>query len=699
MKHVSEHILSRVYILFGFFLLVGVAIVFRILTIQWDTAHWDQKKIDEQIFFKKSVADRGNILASDGTILATSLPFYTLAMDPGIIDTGSWAGFSDSLYQLSYNFATYFTPEQERDSLDSLRVFNIVRKGVATGDRHVFLSRKKFNFKELETIKTWPILRRGKYEGGLIVNKFSNERYYPMEDLARITLGRIIQDTVPIRGLEFSFNKDLRGEDGFLLAQKVVGKSYVPLNQYGEDPSIDGYDIVTTLDVDLQEITERALQKGVESNYAKHGVAILMEVNTGKVKAIANYPETFNYAVASRIEPGSTFKIASAAALLDDQYLTIDDTIATGDGTVLYDDKEITDNGKAYGDISFLQVIAKSSNVGMATMIDSFYKREPERFIQHIWNFGFESPHFDQISGEPTPKILMPEDEEWTIATLPSLSYGYSLSVTPLQMATFYNGLANNGMLMRPWIVKEVRNNAQIVRTYNAETLNPKMVKTETIKDLKKMMRAVVTKGTAKNAFKKMPIEVAGKTGTVRKIENGRYVRKYRASFGGFFPVDTPRYSLYIMIDDPDGGTASGGRVAAPVFREIAEEIYKMDVQLTKPPKPSDEGINLLPPTPGVFTQNVKTVFDSLKIATNEVPGKENWLRTEGEGQKVSLTPLENEVGRVPDLKGMSARDALLLMEQMGVEVDVRGVGKVRRQSLLPGYRIGEDTRIIIFCS
>ncbi|MEL6132871.1 MAG: penicillin-binding protein 2, partial [Bacteroidota bacterium] len=656
MKQVSEHILSRVYVLFGFFLLVGVAIVLRIFAIQWDYAHWDQKKIEEQIFFKKSVADRGNILASDGTILATSLPFYTIAMDPGILDTNSWESFEDSLYQLSLNFAIHFDPEEVRDTM---RVFNIVMKGIETKDRHVFLSRQKFNFKELEMIRSWPILRWGRYQGGLIINKFNNERYYPMEDLAKITLGRIINDTVPIRGLEFSFNRDLRGEDGFLLAQKVVGQSYVPLNQYGEDPSIDGYDIVTTLDVDLQEITERALQKGVENNYAKHGVAILMEVQSGKIKAIANYPETFNHAVASRIEPGSTFKIASAAALLDDQFLTIDDTIATGDGTVMYDDKEITDNGKAYGDISFLQVIAKSSNVGMATMVDSFYKREPERFIQHIWNFGFQSAHFDQISGEPTPKILMPDEEEWTIATLPSLSYGYSLSVTPLQMATFYNGIANGGSLMRPWIVKEVRNNAQIVRAYGAETLNPQMVKSETIDNLKEMMRAVVTDGTAKNAFKKMPIKVAGKTGTVRKTKNGQYVRRYRASFGGFFPVDTPRYSLYIMIDDPDGGTSSGGRVAAPIFREIAEQIYKMDVQLTKPPKPTEGNEELLPPTPGVFTQNVKTVFDSLKIATTELPG-ERWLRTEGEGQKVSLQPLDNEIGRVPDLKGMSARDALL---------------------------------------
>ncbi|MCI4671738.1 MAG: transpeptidase family protein [Bacteroidia bacterium] len=696
MKQVSDHILRRVYILFGLFVLFGAIILLRIFALQVNVGYWTEKEIEEQVFFKKVLADRGNILSEDGTIMATSLPFYKIALDPSILDTTKYPGYSDSLYKLSLNFALLEENEEERDSL---RVYRKVMKAIAERDRHVYLHRQKLNFHQLEVVKEWPLLSLGRLKGGLVVEKFSRERFYPLGDLARITLGKIIRDTVPIRGIEYSFHNELRGEDGYILAQKVVGGSYIPVNQFGEDASTDGYDVVTTLDVDLQDIVENALEKAVVRNYAKFGTAILMEVETGKIKAIANYPETYNHAIATQIEPGSTFKTASAAALFEDKLVSPTDIIATGNGSILYDDKEVTDNGKAWGNITFEKVFAHSSNVGVSKTLNEMYEKEPEKYLAHLRRFGFFDRANVQLSGEPLPRIIMPEDKDWTIATLPSLSYGYSLLVTPIQMASFYNAIANDGKLIRPWIIKGVADNSRVVKEYRPEVLEEKMLSDETIEQLKQVMKAVTDYGTAASAFKGFEGEVAGKTGTARKTEIGKgYVRKYRASFGGFYPVDTPRYSMYIMIDEPDGGTSSGGKVAAPVFREVMDEILKMDVKLTQPPKRKDQKPHRKPAPKAVFAQTAREVYGKLNVATSSSPNSE-WYTTTSNKHQVNLDVMSIEEGKVPNVKGMTTRDALILLEKLGLRVELKGNGRVRTQSLLPGHRPKEGASITLYCS
>lgn len=698
MAKVSNHILRRVYVLFGFFVLLSGLIVLRILALQFNKSTWVQKQIEEKVSFRKVMADRGNILAEDGTILATSLPFYRVSMDPTVLDTTQWESFSDSLYQLSLNFARYAEAESPRDTtVDTLAVYRAVRQAMAEGDRHLFLSRKKLNFKEMEQVQTWPIINRGRFQGGLVVEKFNNERYYPMEDLARITLGRIVDDTVAIRGIEYSFNQHLRGRDGYQLVQKVVGGSFVPLDRYGHDGAVDGYDVTTTLDVDMQEVVERALARGVERNYAKYGVAILIEVGTGKIKAIANYPETYNHAIATSIEPGSTFKTASATALIEDGIVNGDSLIDTGEGKIMYDDKEVTDNGHVWGEISFERVFAHSSNVGVSKTVFEAYDSLPDRYMQHLRNFGFFNLANLQIEGEPQPRIITPEDDEWTIATLPSLSYGYSLEVTPLQMATFYNGIANYGKLMRPWLVQEVRNNSKIVEQYGPEVINPQMCSPQTAEQVHRLMRAVVEYGTADDAFRGMPFPVAGKTGTARKTKVGvGYIRKYRASFGGFFPADKPRFTLYVMVDEPDGGVSSGGSVAAPIFRDIAEQVYRMDQELARPPQRPDGKPVEKPEPRAVYAQSAQVIFEELDIPRGSAPEAE-WLRGESNGHQVNFDNLHPEPDRIPDLRGMTGRDALRLLESLGLDVTIQGTGRVRRQSLLPGYKYSPDSKIMLF--
>ncbi len=698
MSKVSNHILRRVYVLFGLFGLFGLLIVLRIMTLQLNQANWVQKGVEEQVFFQKVMADRGNILAENGTILATSLPFYRLAMDPTVIDTTLFESFSDSLRQLSMLIATHVEAESPQDTtIDSLKVYREIREAIATGDRHLYLSRKKLNFRELEIAQTWPILNQGRFGGGLVVEKFNNERFYPMEDLARITLGRLVDDTVAIRGIEYSFNHELRGRDGYMLAQKVVGGSYVPLQNFGDDGASDGYDVITTLDVDMQHVVERALERGVERHYAKYGVAILMEVETGKIRAIANYPETYNHAIATSIEPGSTFKTASAVALLEDTLVSPDDIIDTGEGKIMFDDKEITDNGHVWGKITFEEVFAHSSNVGVSKTVFEHYYEKPERYMAHLRNFGFFDVANLQIEGEPRPNIIKPDDPEWTIATLPSLSYGYSLEVTPIQMATFYNGIANNGRLMRPWLVKEIRDDAQILQQYGPEAINEQMCSPATAATMHELMQSVVNYGTARSAFRNMPFQVAGKTGTARKTQAGvGYVREYRASFGGFFPADNPRFTLFVLVDEPDGGYSSGGSVAAPIFRDIAEEIYRMDQRIAQAPeglegRPSDK------PAPSVvYAEGARVIYDQLGISTSGAPEGE-WYATESNGHEVRFAAPDAESDRIPDMRGMTGRDALILLERLGLEVSIKGTGRVRRQSLLPGYRFSSDSKITLF--
>lgn len=708
MSKVSNNILSRVYILFGVFLFITLIILVKILGLQLNRDHWVRLESEERIEFKRILADRGSILAEDGRILAASIPYFRIAIDPTVIDTADIPGFKDSLFVLSSKLATEFgktlidtvydtdTTYQLKEYKDTLKIYTEVLQAMYKKDRHLYLSRKVIDFQELREVRTWPILNLGPYKGGFIVEKLHNRRYYPFGDLARITLGRLINDTTGIRGVEHAFNRQMRGKDSYLLIQKVAGESFIPLDKYGTEHAEDGMDVVTTLDVDLQDIVERALQRGVEANAAQFGTAILLEVKTGKIRAIANYPEEINHAIATKIEPGSTFKLVSATAALEDSVIDLCDSVDTGNGTILYDDKLVTDD-VVIGKTTFEMVFANSSNVGMSKVIQDGYGKNPTRFIEHLNNFGFNKSANTQLVGEPDPVIHKPGDDLWNAATtLPSMAYGYSLEATPLQMATFYNSIANNGKRMRPYLVSEVRNNSEIIQSFSPEVINERICSPQTIQKVHSLMEKVVNMGSARRAFKDMPFQVAGKTGTVRKFIGGAYRRRYRASFGGFFPAEQPIYTCYIMIDDPQARRISGGSVAAPVFREIALNIFNLDRRMTHEKRIAanlKSGELKLPP---------KMLADHGKNFLSEIPAKNvrgmdksKWLELSPEGDSIYLRAYWPD-NSIPDLIGMSARDAVHLLESLGVSVKLRGFGRVKRQSLSPGYSVGENTKITL---
>ncbi len=706
MSQVSNNILSRVYILMGIFLFFSALIILRVVVLQFNHEKWMRLEMEEQISFKRVLADRGNILAEDGTIMATSIPFYRIAMDPTVIDTAAIPYFKDSLFVLASHLATEFgetlidtlvendTVMTFRPYQDTMACYRMIIKAIHERDRHIYLTNKVIDFQKLREVEQWPIINRGRFGGGFLVEKIHNRRYYPFEDLARITLGRLVNDTTGTRGIEYAFNKELRGRDSYMLVQKVAGDSYIPLEKYGAEGAVDGLDIVTTLDVNLQDAVERALKHGVERHYAEFGTAVLIEVSTGKIKALANYPEEYNYGVATRIEPGSTFKLASATAALEDQIIDLYDTVETGDGTILYDDKLVTDD-HVLGTITFEQVFANSSNVGMSKIIHKGYGENPNRFLEHLNNFGFNQAALEQLAGEPDPLIHKPGDDMWNAATtLPSMSYGYSLEVTALQMAAFYNAIANRGKRLKPWLVKEIRDNSQTLQKYEPKIVHEKICSEETIAKVHHLMKKVVSEGTAQNAFRGIAFQVAGKTGTARKNVGGRYVRRYRASFGGFFPADNPRYTCFVMIDEPKARVASGGYVAAPIFRDIAEAIYTLDIQLAEV-KSIEDTVKKFPALPKLmYTEHIEPIVQIFGLE-RQAETNPRWAIIHQHTDSLMMEAYAPS-DAIPDVRGMSSRDAIHMLENMGIKVHLRGFGRVKRQSLLPGYQIGDNTKITL---
>lgn len=686
MNRVPDHILLRLYLLFGGFVIFAIAILTQVVRIQYfQGKYWRELEQKERIVQVPVKADRGNILADDGSILATSLPYYRIGMDAKAFRRDSFINFNDSLELLSQNMAYHFGTE-ERDA----RYF---RERILSGLNSPKLPKAKYlyiplipewiNYEELKMVTSWPLLNKGRYISGLVIDK-KQQRFYPYQQLGRMTLGLVTDSAKAIRGIEYAFDKELRGMDGLVMAQKLAGNTLMPLDRFGQKLTTDGYDVQTTLNINMMDIVRDALKNGVEKNEAKFGVAILMETKTGHIKALANYPEEYNYAVALAIEPGSTFKIASAIALLEDKKVNPQDTVDTGDGSIKYFDKVITDHHRL-GKITFETAIAQSSNVAISKLVQEAYKDNPEAFIQHIERMHLLEPTGISLKGEPEPIIVRPGNKEWSGTSLPSLSYGYGIRMTPLQMLSFYNAIANEGKIVKPMLVQRVRDKSHIFQEFASEETPYTIASAETLAKVRKMMEAVVERGTAKDIRSK-DFKIAGKTGTVRKLVNGQYQAKYRASFIGYFPAENPKYTCLVMIDEPSVGEQYyGSQVAAPIFREIASNLFATDLDLNQEEFPaSGPASRKYPVTRLASAGNILPVYNTLNIPAPVQP-EGDWVKGSRDGNVVKLTAWAPRREYVPDVSRMSSRDAVALLENLGMRVKLQGHGRVRRQSLMPG--------------
>ena len=683
---------ALIYLVIG---LLAVALLVRILILQY-VQHDKWADMSEKFVFKTAEmpANRGDILTSDGRLLASSVPFYTIYMDTRSSGMSS-STWSNGINGLSAGLAQLLGV---RTAAGWKSVISEARK---KGDRY-FLIQRKVSYETLKRLKELPIFREGQYRGGMVAQA-ENKRILPGSDLAARTIGYL---NLGIEGnevgVEGAFDQDLAGKNGVAVRQRLTGGDWITVEGPNSVDSRDGNDVVTTLDLDLQDVASTALLNQLKKNNADHGCAVLMEVSTGYIKAIANlclqsdgdYHETYNYAVGESTEPGSTFKLASLIAALEDGVIDTGDLVDTGKGMVKYYDKIIRDT-KDHGIITVKQVFEESSNVGTSKLIYEHYKDKPKDFVNRLYAMRLNKTLDLQIKGEGEPLIRYPGDKLWSGLSLPMMSHGYEVQLTPLQILTFYNAVANDGRMIRPLFVSAVMRNGSVLRSYDPEVIINSIASRSTIRKAKKMMEGVVEHGTATN-LKNPNYKIAGKTGTAQIAKN-KYGYKtgtsvsYSASFVGYFPAENPLYSCIVVVNSPSNGVYFGNLVAGTVFKEISDKVYATRFFRDFRPENKD---NIKPGAPEAgngYRADINEVLKNLDVRYRRT-SDEDWVATRESGDTVSLAGVKIQPGLVPDVRGMSLRDAVYLLENKGLRVQFSGKGKVMRQSPEHGARYSEGT-------
>ncbi len=643
-------------------------IIFRIIDIQY--LQGDKYiKISKELTRKPFTiqANKGNVYAADGNLLATSMSKFTIRMDVMSVDAEIFDKEVSELSKSLANFLGKSTDYFEKKLRDARKFKN----------RYLFIT-KDLGYNDYVKIKKFPIFKLGVYKGGFIAEQ-KTVRTHPIGKIAERTIG--YHDARGEAGIEGAFSEDLKGEDGLRWKQKIAKGQWKPINDVNEKEPIDGHDVVTTLDINIQDITHHALLRQLEYFEAEHGCAVVMETSTGEIKAISNlgrtstgkYYEKRNYAVWESHEPGSTLKLASLMAALDDKMIDTSTVVDTENGRIFIHGKKVEDSQRGgYGKISAARAFEVSSNVGIVKLIRKHYDEKPEQFLAHLKDYGLTKKIGLPIKGEGKPIVHHPGKPGWNKISLEWMSWGYSIALTPLQILMFYNAVANNGEMVKPRFIKELRRENRIKKSFHKEIVNQQIASPETIKKLKKVLENVVKKGTANNIYSSN-FSMAGKTGTAKKyigkhinekgdtISGGYSNKRYVASFAGFFPVDVPKYSCIVVIHDPNKKKGYyGATVAAPVFKEIAQKIYT-----STPIK--DDIVN------GNFSS--KSIGDLYANSENDIT-KNNKI--------------------IPNVTGMPAMDAISLLENFGLLVEVIGTGKVKNQSLKKGTPIKKGTTIIL---
>lgn len=689
---IKKSILLRVRLAFLAIFIASLFIVFRIAEIQFvEGKKWKDMAAEINLDYKKIPAIRGNIYAADGSLLATSLPFYRLALDPSV---ASDELMQEPLDSLAHLLAAYFG---DRTWIEYKRRILNER---ARGRQYITLNRRKINYLEKKKMEKWPVFREGRYGGGVIFEKV-NERYKPFAYLGARTIGHINENNKGA-GLEYSFNEYLAGRDGEGLFQKMSGGHWKPVYDGDEVKPLPGYDIISTIDVNIQDVAQASLLEALSRHDADYGSVVVMEVATGEVKAIANltrfsqgnYGESYNYAVGELTEPGSTFKLASVMALIEEAGLNLNDSMDAGNGRFNFYDRVMTDHEpEGYGMISFKDAFAHSSNIAISRWMDHHFGLKPERFVNYVRGMGLADRLGFQISGEGIPMIRKPGDKGWSGVSLPWMSIGYELKLTPLQVLAFYNAIANDGKMVQPIIVKEVKQADKVVERYQGGELKRQICSKQTLSKVREMLEAVVEYGTASN-IKNDYYKIAGKTGTAQKLKNGRYTRNYYTSFVGYFPADAPKYSSIVIIDSPKGFQQYASSVAAPVFKNIADKIYATDLELHEPlPEEFAREEGVFPLIQAGYYDDLQQVMENLEIAYEPTDAAE-WVRAERVGNQVQWNESSASYEYIPDVRGMTLRDALFLLENRGLRVSYQGSGRVNRQSQAPGLKVIKGSSI-----
>lgn len=684
-------------------MLFALGITSRIVFLQF--AEGDKwKKLALNLSQKDIIiqANRGDIYDAEGRTLASSVPFYDIRMDLAA-DELSDEIFYDKIDSLATCLAKIFnekTKEQYKKELTRAR----------KKQERFHLLKKKASYSEMKQLKTFPVFRLGKNRGGFLAIP-SYKRVNPSNSLALRTIGQTNEnretgEKVGYSGLEKAFNHILKGEKGLCILQKGSGNLWI---LDGAEPK-DGKDIVTTIDLNLQDVAETALRKQLTLSKAEWGTVVLMEVKTGEIKAIANlqrdsfgnYGEYFNFAVGASVEPGSIFKLPSLVVALEDGYIHPTDSFDVEGGIKKYYGKDMKDSHRGGGRMSVQQIFEHSSNVGVSKIITRYYENQPWKFIERLYSMRLNTLMGLDIPGEASSVILNPKSKFWSGLSLPWMSVGYSVQVTPLQILNFYNAIANNGIMVKPRFVKAIREHGQVVKTFDVEIINPSICSKQTIKYAKKMMEGVVERGTARN-LKNDHISIGGKTGTAQIAKNGSgyggNAKSYRASFIGYYPTENPQFSCIVMINNPSEGTYYGASLSGPVFKEIAELVYARSLDIHEECKAKEFLANEeLPEIKNGYKDYLETACKELKVKYEKNKSGNEWVIPKYGNSKIKSenSGINTDDPNVPDVTGMGLSDAVFLLENKGLRVSIKGKGIVRYQSLEPGLRANRNDTIKI---
>jgi len=702
-QDVRKGIMTRVYVVYLGILLFGLAILGRAFYIQnFEKTELLEmaKKQEMQVFPIEAI--RGNILSDDGTLLAVSVPIFELRMDL-IADSLTDEVFKNGVDSLAICLAGIYkdkSPMQVKDKLWEAR----------RNQERYFLIKRDVTYPELKKIRRFPIFKRGRFKGGLMVIP-QWERELPYKSLARRIIGyeKGEGDQKIFVGLEGKFTKQLEGVGGSRMMRRAGGSNWMPVDIESQVEPQNGLDIVTTIDIELQDQSEAALRKELIADSADHGCLVVMEVKTGYVKAMVNlgrtkkgtYEEVFNYAIAEANEPGSTFKLASFLVALDDGKVELNTPIQVGNGIVYFAGHKIQDSHPPTSSVyTAQQVFEKSSNAGTAKMIYGIYSTDPQKYIDGLYRLGLNKPLNLQIDGERSPYIKNTKSKYWSDLSLPWIAYGYEVALAPIHLITLYNAIANNGKMVKPLFVKEILRNGKAIQTFKPVVLNPQIVSPSTVQKAMILMEGVVLRGTG-TAIASPIYRIAGKTGTAQLAQNNRGYNqgtknvRYKGSFCGFFPVENPRYTMMVVIVDPKKGKYYGGAVAAPVFRQISDRLYAKQEDILFPFK-KDSVNSLMPFANAGMQSDLNEAYSTLGYNINKVDVRALWTQAVPNENKIILYPQAVSRNLMPDVSGMGLKDALFLLEQMGLNVVVNGRGAVVNQSVKPGTLVNKGMPVVL---
>lgn len=690
----------RVYLLYFIMCLFGVSVLIGVIVIKLKYNSEYREKEEDKRKFKEVKAMRGNIVANDGSLLATSVPNYDIFFDPISVKESL---FNEEISKLSDSLSRMLKKKTKAQYISN---FKYLKEYRPDGSRYVSIARN-LSMDEYKRIKQFPIFREGKNRGGFIVEmKYGRE--YPYGVLAKRTIGYVKEtvakdgsDSLIVAvGLEGAYNDYLKGENGRRYSRLIKGGFWMPESHHDNMNPISGDDVYTSIDINIQDVAETALLECLVKNKAEQGCVVMMDVKSGFVEVMASlsynsktneYEERSNYALSNNVEPGSVFKVLTMTALLENNpSFNIDDKVFIGKSTskVFYrrtmNDSHLVSDENGYTTVR--NAFEQSSNIAFATLVDDTFKNEPEKFLNYIYQTKIHEDLNLDIKGAAKPFINNPEEKLWSKLSLPWMSMGYEVQFTPIQLLTYYNAIANDGVMVKPQFVKEIRRANEVIKTFDTVVINERIASERTIETLQELLLGVTQNGTAK-ALSKLSFSVAGKTGTAQISTGGGYNKKnYSATFVGYFPADNPKYTCIVMVSNPSSGSYYGASVALPVFKEVAEKVYATRLGIKEETGGYEANCNAFLDASMVNYEDLIHYCNTEHIPFEDNIDNQEWVDVSiNKDESVCVNPVSVEEGKMPNVEGMNISDAVNLLESMGWKVNFTGYGKVKTQSVKAG--------------